>query len=447
MKFRDLLLALVLCGTVLSQDKAPAGPEVKCEKMTQAQKEKIEKLIKEGDDLKKAGKIKEAEEKYNEAIDEADKGMTVEDNPKVKEGGKQKKAKAKYKYKDKDPRCGYTTSDGDVYILDAGLHFRGKPSAGWLRSTKGHEYTHYSQICNRWGDNGNLNQLEAMNWEIENADKNLLTKAEKEANEAAAKYYRDKLSDDEKKKADKGDYSQPCTIGKGVTEMDKVLYNLQYDEVCIVGDQFVDSVFVMPAGSATSLVFPISGLIGVPLLATSAIGKGGESDPRISTPPTTPKIGTQNSEFTAYYLSEANLDANVSAKLTDGSTVKGERLTRQGDYVFKNNGKPIEMIKIENPGQSPKEVKTQYAVVKVQYPPAAKTGQELKGIGEYEVSEAMVGKRLTVIVTESTGKVNPMVEKYDILVTAKRGTFELGGKQIYTGTGQATIGTSFTLGK
>ena len=105
---------------------------------------------------------------------------------------------------------GSSAKDGKKVKTSLGEDAFGSP--GWLASTKLHEIVgHGGQAANgRWYNDAKgsaINEVECYDLEIENAEKNGLSKDELEDLKKRRKEYYDKLDDDNKKKVDKKDYT------------------------------------------------------------------------------------------------------------------------------------------------------------------------------------------------------------------------------------------------
>lgn len=116
--------------------------------------------------------------------------------------------KGKATYDAKTDGEGLTLKDGTVTIGDEAFK-----SPQWLASSIGHEGVHAQQARDGRWDNSKqgvaLNETEAYDWEIKNADRNGLTSAEKAtlAERRATKY--DRLTRSNKARADEGNYTVP----------------------------------------------------------------------------------------------------------------------------------------------------------------------------------------------------------------------------------------------
>jgi WXG100 family type VII secretion target len=103
---------------------------------------------------------------------------------------------------------GETSKDGTVTIGDAAYS-----SPGWLASSVGHEALHARQSTGgRWytdKDGAALNEVEAYDWEIANADSNGLSRAEVAELTKRRKAYYDTMSAAVKARADRGVYTTP----------------------------------------------------------------------------------------------------------------------------------------------------------------------------------------------------------------------------------------------
>ncbi len=102
---------------------------------------------------------------------------------------------------------GETSEDGYVYIGDAAF-----ASPGWLATTIQHELVHVQQIEDTWylGEQGvAINEIEAYDLEIRNAEQNNLTEEQIEELHERRKDWYDMLSDENKERVDDGNYTLP----------------------------------------------------------------------------------------------------------------------------------------------------------------------------------------------------------------------------------------------
>lgn len=103
---------------------------------------------------------------------------------------------------------GLTLKDGTVTIGDDAF-----TTPGWLASSIGHEALHAEQIRDgRFNDTSQgvaMNEVEAYDWEIRNADRFGLSEAEKATINRRRDTKYGRLSDDNKARADQGNYTVP----------------------------------------------------------------------------------------------------------------------------------------------------------------------------------------------------------------------------------------------
>lgn len=191
------------------QDKINEGDKAKDE--LQKKKEEAEKAEKEGDAAKAEAAKKEAEkllEKLKklrqDAINLADKYYSPDAT----------NVKGEPEY---DPSLGgegHTSKDGKVKMGEDAFS-----DPGWLASSKLHEFVHANQAKDgTWTDtdkSANMNECEAYDKEIENAEKSGLSKEKIDDLKSRRKKYYDALSDDNKKKVDKKDYDPRGVIPAG----------------------------------------------------------------------------------------------------------------------------------------------------------------------------------------------------------------------------------------
>lgn len=107
-------------------------------------------------------------------------------------------------------------TDGEGLTLQAGTVTIGDDAfttPGWLASSIGHEALHAEQIRDgRFNDTSQgvaMNEVEAYDWEIKNADRFGLSEAEKATINRRRDTKYDRLSDDNKVRADQGNYTVP----------------------------------------------------------------------------------------------------------------------------------------------------------------------------------------------------------------------------------------------
>lgn len=191
-------------------DAAAKGDKDAADKAKKAQ----EKLKALRDAVAKLKKLR------NEAIVLADEKYKI---------SKPKNAKGEPTYDLSTRGEGATTPGGAVKIGEAAFHDpkSGKPSAGWLASTKAHEFVHVEQLGNgTWTptepkgmpkdwrkQETEINEVEAYDWEIANAKANGLSDAAIAELKARRKEHYDALSDENKKKVDGKKYDTTCAAG------------------------------------------------------------------------------------------------------------------------------------------------------------------------------------------------------------------------------------------
>lgn len=190
---------------------------------TGAQKQKVQEKINEGN------KAKEDYEKKSEEVKNAEKAGDAAAAEKARKEAEQLLEKLK-KLRQKaidladqyykpdntnvfgmpryDPNVrgeGETSKDGKVKIGEDAFS-----NPGWLASSKLHEYIHTDQAKNEtWNETAKgtgINECEAYDKEIENAEKSGLSEDEINGIKKRRKAYYDALSTENKAKVDKGDY-------------------------------------------------------------------------------------------------------------------------------------------------------------------------------------------------------------------------------------------------
>jgi hypothetical protein len=100
-----------------------------------------------------------------------------------------------------------TTQSGKVSMGDVAF-----ATPGWLASSIQHELVHVQQIKDRWylGPQGTaINEIEAYDLEIRNAEQNALTDDQIKDLQKRRKDYYDLLDEENKKRIDNGDYTLP----------------------------------------------------------------------------------------------------------------------------------------------------------------------------------------------------------------------------------------------
>lgn len=191
------------------QDKINEGDKVKDE--LQKKKEEAEKAEKAGEAAKAEIAKKEAEkllEKLKklrqDAINLADKYY----NPDAKN------VKGEPEYDPSVNGEGTTSKNGKVRMGEDAFS-----DPGWLASSKLHEFVHADQAkAGTWTNtdkSANMNECEAYDKEIENAEKSGLSEEKIDELKKRRKKHYDALSDDNKKKIDKKDYDPRGVVPAG----------------------------------------------------------------------------------------------------------------------------------------------------------------------------------------------------------------------------------------
>lgn len=215
-------LTIILCFIFLFSLVAP-HPALSIQAPTAKQKKEIQQKIEEGNKLatelhKIARKYREAEkaENWAESRIAYQKWLKVLDKLKKSRNEAIKLVDKYYKIDGSsargeptyDPfRPGDGTTKKDRTVL---LHEPAFEDAAWLASCKLHEFTHTWQIKNgRWRSTGKedrMNEIEAWDKELKYAKITGLSKKQIAELKKYRKKYYDDLSEENKKKVDKGDY-------------------------------------------------------------------------------------------------------------------------------------------------------------------------------------------------------------------------------------------------